>query len=284
MIKMNPTEQEQLYQKNLERIKAFRLLDDIFFNKCFEGSPECIELVLRIVLEMPGLTVLEVHTQVFVENMLNRSVRLDILATDSAGARFNVEIQRSDAGAGQRRARFHSSMLDTHLLQKGEKFKDLPETYVIFITENDVIGYGKPLYRIERWIENIGVRFMDGAHILYVNGEYRGNDPVGKLMHDFSCANPSEMYYDILSDRVKYFKESKKGRDVMCKIIEEMYNEAKAQGILEGKQEGWKEKEKELALHMLRAKKYPLNEIAELSGFTISEIKELQTSEAQHIS
>ncbi|MCI9455741.1 MAG: hypothetical protein HFE44_02030 [Oscillospiraceae bacterium] len=55
--------------------------------------------------------------------MLNRS--LDILAADSTGARFNVEIQRSDAGAWQRRARFHSSMLDTHLLQKGKKFKEL---------------------------------------------------------------------------------------------------------------------------------------------------------------
>lgn len=115
---------------------------------------------------MPELKVLKVQIQVFVENLLNRSVRLDILASDSTGVRFNVEVQRSDAdtGAGQKRARFHSSMMDTNLLKKGHKFEYLPETYVVFITENDVIGYGKPLYRIERWIENIGVRFMDGAH------------------------------------------------------------------------------------------------------------------------
>lgn len=154
---------------------------------------------------MPELKVLKVQIQVFVENLLNRSVRLDILASDSTGVRFNVEVQRSDAdtGAGQKRARFHSSMMDTNLLKKGHKFEYLPETYVVFITENDVIGYGKPLYRIERWIENIGVRFMDGAHNSYVNGEYRGDNPIGRLMHDFACTNPSEMYYGVLSNRAR---------------------------------------------------------------------------------
>ena len=50
------------------------------------------ELVLRIVLEKPDLKVLDVRTQVFVENLLDRSVRLDILATDSTGAKLNVEV------------------------------------------------------------------------------------------------------------------------------------------------------------------------------------------------
>ena len=47
----------------------------------FEGDPKYIQLVLRIVLEMPDLVVVDVRTQVFVENLLNRSVRLDVLAT-----------------------------------------------------------------------------------------------------------------------------------------------------------------------------------------------------------
>lgn len=69
----------------------------------------------------------------FVENLLNRSVRLDILTTDSRNRKINVEIQRSDKGAGQKRVRFNNSMIDTTLLQKG--FDELPETYVVFITE-----------------------------------------------------------------------------------------------------------------------------------------------------
>ena len=78
-------------------MRGFRLLDDDFMTKCFEGETACMELVLRIVLEKPDLQVTDVRTQVFVENLLNRSVRLDILATDSEGRKINVEIQRATA-------------------------------------------------------------------------------------------------------------------------------------------------------------------------------------------
>ena len=126
------------HREDLQRLRGFRLLDDDFLTKCFEGDPKYIQLVLRIVLEMPDLVVVDVRTQVFVENLLHRSVRLDILATDSAGRRINVEIQRSDKGAGRKRARYNSSMMDANLLRKGENFDELPDTYVVFITEHDV--------------------------------------------------------------------------------------------------------------------------------------------------
>lgn len=80
------TEQiDQKHQEDLQRLRGFRLLDDDFLTKCFEGDTASIELVLQIVLEKPDLKVLDVRTQVFVENLLNRSVRLDILATDDTG-------------------------------------------------------------------------------------------------------------------------------------------------------------------------------------------------------
>ena len=107
------TEQiDQKHLEDLERLKNFRLMDDEFFTKCFEGDLPGIQLVLRIVMSMPALVVLDVHTQVFVENLINRSVRLDILATDSEGRKFNIEIQRADKGAGRKRARYNSSMMD----------------------------------------------------------------------------------------------------------------------------------------------------------------------------
>jgi hypothetical protein len=64
--------------------------------------------------------------------------------------------------------------------------------------------------------------FGDGSHILYVNGAYRGDNPIGKLMADFSCTNPDDMQYEILSNRVKYFKEDKEGIKAMCKMMEDM--------------------------------------------------------------
>ena len=269
---MSVTEQiDRKHQEDLERLRGFRLMDDDFLTKCFEGDTACIELVLRIVLEQE-LQVLDVRTQVFVENLLNQSVRLDVLATDSTGRKFNIEIQRADRGAGRRRARYNSSMMDANLLQKDDDLDNLPETYVVFITENDVMGNGKPLYRIERCILDTGERFDDGAHIVYVNGAYRGESPIGKLMHDFSCTDPAKMYYGVLADRVRFFKESKEGIAVMCKVMEDMRNESLQEGMKEGLKKGMQD----AARRMLEAGKYELDEIAAVSGLTLDEVKDLQ--------
>ena len=85
----------------------------------------------------------------------------------------DIEVQRSTAGAAPRRARFNSSILDTNLLNKGTDFDKLPETYVIFITEHDVLKGGLPIYHIDFRINETGEEFDAGAHIIYVNGENR---------------------------------------------------------------------------------------------------------------
>ena len=268
--RLTVTEQiDQKHQEDLQRLRGFRLLDDDFLTKCFEGDTASIELVLQIVLEKPDLKVLDVRTQVFVENLLNRSVRFDILSTDSTGAKINVEIQRADKGAGRKRARYNSSMMDATLLKKGDDFDNLPETWVVFITENDVIGKGLPLYPVERCFLGTGERFEDGSHILYVNGAYRGDTPIGKLMHDFSCTNAADMYYTTLADRVRFFKESKEGILIMCKVMEDMRKESLQEGIKEGAIN--------TAKRMLADGILTLEKIAEYAGLPLDEVKKLKT-------
>ena len=288
MITVTITEKiDQKHQEDLQRLRGFCLMDDDFMTKCFEGDPQYVQFVLRIVLNKPDLIVVDVRTQVFMENLLNRSVRLDILATDSTGEKFNIEIQRSDKGAGFQRARFNSSMMDVNLLQKGKDWNALPETWVIFITENDVIGKGLPLYHIGRYIFDTNEKFNDGSHILYVNGAYRDETPIGKLMHDFSCTDPANMYYDVLAERVKFFKESKEGVSIMCKIMEDMRNQSLQEGIQEGIKQGIKQGVEQgvkqgiasTVLRMLASGKYALEEIAEISGLTLDEVKALRAEQ-----
>lgn len=141
---------DRKHQEDLDLLKIFRLIDDDFFTKCFEGG---VELVLRLVLDMPDLEITSVRVQVFVANLLNHSVRLDMLAADGKGRKFNIEIQRSDKGAGRKRVRFISSILDAKYLPRGEDFDELPETYLTFITEHNVLKKRWPVYhRIERCI------------------------------------------------------------------------------------------------------------------------------------
>ena len=262
---------DQKQQEDLARLRQLRLIDDDFFSKCFDNDTACVQLVLQIVLDKPDLNVVDVRTQVFVDNLLNRSVRLDVLATDSEGRKFNIEIQRSDKGAGRKRARYNSSMMDVNLLEKGNDFEALPETYVIFITENDVIGLGEAVYEIERCFVKSGKRFGDGSHILYVNGSYRDDSPVGKLMHDFSCTDPSDMCYNVLADRARFFKESKEGIAVMCKVLDDMRRQSYQEGMAEGKNKN----RKETALNLLKLGTISLDDISFATGLSLDEVKKL---------
>jgi hypothetical protein len=150
-------------------------------------------------------------------------------------------------------------MLDSVLLQKSEDFQRLPETWVIFITERDVLGRGEPLYKVERCILNTGELFDDGAHILYVNGAFRDDSPLGRLMHDFSCTRAADMHYSVLAGQVRYFKETMEGSDTMCRVMEEMCMETR----------------KVNARTMLRDGILPLEKIAQYSNLPLDEVRRL---------
>lgn len=273
-------EQENRQQRYLEHIKAFRLIDDDFMTKCFEDNIECVELLLRIILGKEDLQVSEAKTQVFVLNLKNRSVRLDVLATDSNGCKYNIEIQRENKGAGYKRARYYSSMVDVNMLQKSQDFDNLPETYIIFITENDVIGKGLPIYEIERQIVQTGEIIDDGEHILYINGARQDDTALGKLMQDMVNPEPATMNYDVLAKTVDYYKNSKEGNAVMCKAMEDLWNEAMQQGMQQGIDKGLNEARKANALRMLTNGKLTLEEVAECSGLTLEEVKKLQSEKS----
>ena len=131
-----------------------------------------------------------------------------------------------------------------------------------------MIGKGNPVYQIERCFIGTGEKFGDGSHILYVNGAYRDETPIGKLMHDFSCTDPSDMYYDILAERTRFFKESKEGIAVMCKTMEDMRNQTLKEGMTE------------VALRMLADGTLSLEKIAEYSGLSIEEVKKLSENKS----
>ena len=83
---------------------------------------------------------------------------------------------------------------------------------------------------IDRQITTTGKVFDDGEHIIYVNGaDKNASTELGKLMHDFFCTDPDDMHYKELADKVRYFKENEKGVATMCKVMEDMRNEAARQ-------------------------------------------------------
>ena len=219
-------------EKYVEVLQALRLIDDVLFSACFDDNPEDVQYILRIILDKPDLYVLKVQTQKSVENLYGRSVRFDVFASDDSGKLYNIEVQRADSGASPARARYNSSMLDYHELQKSHDFKELPESFVIFITENDVLGGGEKIYHIDRTILETNKVFADGSHIIYVNGSYEGEVgvPLDDLIHDFFCVNPADMRHKQLAARVNFLKNNQQGVSNVNKILEEVFAEELAEG------------------------------------------------------
>jgi hypothetical protein len=201
------------------------LFDDDLMSMVFDANIPATELILKIILKRDDISVISVVGQKTLENPVvgGRNIRLDILAKDCTGKNYNIEVQRSNDGANEKRARFNSSMIDTRMLKAGQEFKELLDSYVIFITEKDYFGHGLSVYTVNRHFEEIDKSFHDGSHIIYVNGSYKGNDPVGRLIHDFGCKKAKDFYYSELADGVRHFKEEG-GREVMCKAVEDYAN------------------------------------------------------------
>ncbi len=270
---MNTT--EQTHQQDLERLKSLRYMDDDFMTVCLADNFEGVELILRIILGRQDIKIKSVRTQETLKNLQGRSAILDVHAIDSTKKEFDVEIQGSDAGAGAKRARHNSSLLDAHILNPGDDTEDIPDSYVIFITEKDVMGKNQAIYHIQRYVEtNKGKElFGDGSHIIYVNGKYRGNDEIGKLMHDFSCTNPDDMNYETLAKKARYFKQDEKGVAAMCKIMEDMRNEA----AREAAQKAELKSAKETAERLIKKGKMTLEEIAEcVPLLSLDELREIE--------
>ena len=136
-------------------------------------------------------------------------------------------------------SRIYFFIFDT--LKKGEKFSKLPESYVIFITDKDVLGEGEQLYQIERVIRKSGNLFKDGSHILYFNTARQDDNALGKLARDFKEANPKEIQSEVLSHRVASLKKGKldrEGEKKMNVLLEKYRKKAIEEGIEKGIEKG----------------------------------------------
>ncbi len=276
---MESTIFENINPDILSRIQSLRLIDDDLMTVVFSGDKKATEFLIRILLNRNDLTVTKSMTQVQKHNLFGRSVTLDIVAEDIFKTEYNIEIQRAGTGAGARRIRYHQAMLDSHTLKKNKSFKDLPNLYIIFILEHDIFKKGNPVYFVNKTLsikDNDGsyLPFDDGCNIMYINGDYRGKDALGKLMHDFSTPDADKMYYAELASKVRYHKQDSKGVQTMCKVVEEYGDERAAEALKQGLAQGAQQKAIEDAITIIKEFKISPELASEKMGAPLEKVLE----------
>ena len=102
---------------------------------------------------------------------------------------------------------------------------------------------------------------------MYVNGDYRGDNPLGKLMHDFCTSDADDMFYPEIAERVRFHKQEEKGVKNMCRIFEEFGEEQRT--------EGKKEEKNNIAMNMIKDGSLSYEKISSFTGIPVEKLKQL---------
>ena len=135
---------------------------------------EAYEDVLSIILDEPDLRLKEVKTEEVILNKSGkRAIRLDAWALDWNDRQFDMEMQNnSDNDNVRKRSRFYQGLIDTPILKSGKetRYKNLPSTIIIFITQEDIFGKNLAMYTFSEQCEEVsGLALEDGTKKIFLN-------------------------------------------------------------------------------------------------------------------
>ena len=246
-------------------IAGLTMMSDMFMRNVLKDW-RCAEYILQVIMQDRSLKVIDVAVQKDYKNLQGRSAVLDCIVRGRNENIYNIEIQQKSDEAPPERARYYTGLIDMNTLDPGDSFEKLPETWIIFITQRDVLKRGLPIYHVERKILETDEPFGDRSHIIYVNAEVTDQSELGMLMHDLQCSKPEEMHSRILANRVDMLKNSQGGLEIMCSEMKKIEDY--------GREQGQRQAAEATILRMLEDH-VPHDLIAKYNGVSIEEVEKL---------
>jgi len=208
-------------KKSQETAKNLRIIDDALFRLIASDKEVCQEM-LRVLLDDEDLIVIQAKTQANIPS-LHREVTLDALC--KIGEKYvNVEVQKGTGNDDIRRTRFHLSTITANGTPKGTDFEHVPEVTVIYITEYDALRNGQVFTVSEMCMKTKDgyIPVHDGACICYANTAVKDDSVKSELLQLFLEKEAfNDTRFPKLSDRIQYFKNTEKGREEMCTLVED---------------------------------------------------------------
>ena len=257
--------------ENLEqRWESLTLADDFLFGKIMSEPTLCAEMLRRIFPDLDIGEIKNIETQKTLKHALHiRGVRFDIL-TAAARNIFDIEAQnRMLKDLFPRSRAYHIVIgydaLNKNSLKKSGSYKDLPNTYVIFLCTFDLFGKGRHIYTFKNFCaEDKEIELNDGAYTIFLNTKGTMNDVSLELKNFLNFVGTGKVVDDdtfikTLDEKIKEAKHNIKWRDEYMLLLTRE-DEKFAEGLQRGSN---KEKER-VAVDMIK-RKYPLSAIKDIS-------------------
>ena len=243
-------------------VDALRPLDDVFWHKLAESREFCQE-VLQIILQNKDLTIISSIPQKSLRNIEGRSVILDVMCEDATGKYYNIEVQKENNDNHQKRVRYNGSNMDTYIVEKGIKFDNIPDVYVIYLSQFDVFQREKTTYHVDRILRETGEILDNGYYEMYVNATVDDKTDIAALMKVLASNKvPKDDRFQTVCKTIENLKVGK-GRNEMCQLVEEYKAEGKAEGEVKGK------------IIAYRECGLSVEEIAEKVSLTVKEVEDI---------
>ena len=234
----------------LPRNYQFNLSDFALFLSVMKNKT-AYECTLSIILDEPELKLAEVEVeQVVLNKSGKRAIRLDAWARDVSDRRFNTEMQNdTEADDVRRRARFYQGLLDTPVLKAGKttRYKHLPSTVIIFITQEDIFGRDRAIYTFTEQCEEFSdLPLDDGTKKIFLNMTSKNGRPelisLLQYMKNTTIDNPEIIVKDrrivTLDEIVNEVKQSEEWEAVKMNILEIGIKKGRQEGLQEGLKQG----------------------------------------------
>lgn len=226
----------------------FNLSDFALFLSVMK-NPEAYRCTLSIILEEPDIELAEVKVeQVVLNKSGKRAIRLDAWAKSTDQRQFNMEMQNDTKGDDVRkRSRYYQGLLDSPILKSGKetRYKHLPSTVIIFITQDDIFEKDLAKYTFtEKCNEVAGLELEDGTTKVFLNMTSKnGSQELISLlqyMKRSSIDNPEITVMDPrilkLDKVVKEVKATEEWEAVKMNILEIGIQHGMQQGMQQGMQ------------------------------------------------
>lgn len=224
--------------------------NDFVFGKVMENLELCKELLQIILpaLKIEHIEVPQLQKGIDIDKDAH-GIRLDVYVQDKSHTVYSIEMQMVNTKNLEKRVRYYSSVLDIQLLNKSENYKELHDSYLIFICPFDLFGAGRHIYTFKSTCqEDSSILLEDGTERIFLNTEGKIEDISEELKAflDYVAGRASNgLFIKKLEAAVKDAKQDREWRrQVMTLLMRDQENQEK------GREEGEARAVEVLKLHL----------------------------------